>query len=561
MLLLAVVLLFLIRCAVQVPPTGGPVDSIPPEILSEFPGNGNLNIPLDTEISITFSEKMDKVSVEKAFFISPQPDSYPEFRWKGSRLTIKYNEELITERTYVINIGAGAIDLHRIPMKESYSWAFSTGSSIDKGFVTGKIYTFEEKVKGLIWAFLMDGEQKPDPFRRKGDYITQTDEEGNFRLSFLSEGKYRIFALNDKNEDLNYSIFTDQIGIASADIDVTENDTVSGLKFQTSLIDTLPPAISLIQPIDEHHISVRFNEPLKRSSILPGNIRIEDINTNNEIRDSLTAFYQTAEDKNSILIYAQELDPGAEYRLSFSEISDEHFNRIDILADSTTIFPASALDDTVKLRLVSLFPPDSSEEIPLYSPIEFRFNHPIRYGDFTGNFSLIDSSGNRTSGAFEQISPVEINFIPEEFLRTQMPYRIRLEAENIHGSGGAPFLIDKTEFIFLTMNSRQTGALFGRLEIEGGAADSPVIVQLMQKDSEESKRRVILNSSGDFEFLAVPRGEYTLSAYLDVDGDGEWSKGRVDPFIPSEPFVIYPDILTVRPGVDNTGNNIILKIH
>ncbi len=559
--MLTAIILFIIQfgCAVQSPPSGGPEDKTPPEVLEVFPARDELNVPFSTEVSLTFSERMDKTSVEKAFFISPQPESYPEFKWKGTRLLIRYNEDLKEGRTYSINIGAGATDLHGVAMKESYSWAFSTGNSIDRGFISGKVYTFEDKVKGLVWGYMLSSEEPPNPFIRKGDFITQTDEEGNFVLSYLAEGRYRVFAVNDRNEDLNFSIFTDPVGIPPAEVEVTFGDTVSGLKFQTSLIDTLPPLPVLIQPIDNHHIMVRFNEPLDERTVTSANFRIMDM-AGSRIPDEEITIYRKAGDLNTYYILLDDLVPPGEYQLELSGIRDEHLNEITLIRDSSTVFTASALDDTLRPSLISISPADSAEEIPLYSGIRMEFDHPVDPDDFEGNISLLDSSLNSVSFRMEIMSPVEFLFIPDMRLTSMSSYTLKISSENFYGINGLPVVFPKDEYIFTTMSIRQTGNLSGNLTIAGDAGGASIIIELADTESEESKRAVIMNSQGGFEFTMVPRGEYTLSAFLDINSDGKWTKGSIRPFVPSEPFVIFNDVLTVRPGVDNTGNNLKLII-
>ena len=62
--------LLLIKCANQLPPPGGPVDRVPPEVLEVYPPNGTTNFD-DDHLEITFSECIDKMSIMNALFISP----------------------------------------------------------------------------------------------------------------------------------------------------------------------------------------------------------------------------------------------------------------------------------------------------------------------------------------------------------------------------------------------------------------------------------------------------------------------------------------------------------
>ena len=58
------------RCANQQSPGGGEVDTVPPLIKEIFPENGTVNYHEDY-FEISFSEYVDKRSVQEAIFISP----------------------------------------------------------------------------------------------------------------------------------------------------------------------------------------------------------------------------------------------------------------------------------------------------------------------------------------------------------------------------------------------------------------------------------------------------------------------------------------------------------
>jgi len=58
------------KCANQLAPTGGEVDRIPPEVVEVFPADGTINYE-EQYFEITFSEYVDKRSVQDAIFISP----------------------------------------------------------------------------------------------------------------------------------------------------------------------------------------------------------------------------------------------------------------------------------------------------------------------------------------------------------------------------------------------------------------------------------------------------------------------------------------------------------
>ncbi|NNL22765.1 MAG: hypothetical protein HKO83_15710 [Ignavibacteriaceae bacterium] len=62
--------MFLMRCANQLPPTGGDVDRIPPEIEEVYPPNGTTNYDEDY-FEIEFSEYVDNARCRKQFLFLP----------------------------------------------------------------------------------------------------------------------------------------------------------------------------------------------------------------------------------------------------------------------------------------------------------------------------------------------------------------------------------------------------------------------------------------------------------------------------------------------------------
>lgn len=64
-LILAAFSLLLFGCANQLPPGGGLVDTIPPEVIDSYPKNGTTEF-VDDHLEFTFSEYVDKRTVKDA---------------------------------------------------------------------------------------------------------------------------------------------------------------------------------------------------------------------------------------------------------------------------------------------------------------------------------------------------------------------------------------------------------------------------------------------------------------------------------------------------------------
>jgi hypothetical protein len=103
----------------------------PPQILSTSPTNDAQNVPLNTEITITFNVMMDTTATEGA--ISMVPAISWSTTWSGSDsvLTLSPSQNLDESTQYTISISTDAESANDVNLASSYEFTFTTGSSID----------------------------------------------------------------------------------------------------------------------------------------------------------------------------------------------------------------------------------------------------------------------------------------------------------------------------------------------------------------------------------------------------------------------------------------------
>ena len=208
------------RCANQLAPGGGEVDTVPPIIKEIIPENGTVNYHEDY-FEISFSEYVDKRSVQEAIFISPALQKTLKYDWSGKTLTVYFNDTLKTNTTYTVSIGTDVKDMNNgNKMAESLTFTFSTGDKIDKGKISGKIY--DPSPEGvMIFAYQTD-EKEADPAIQKPDYVSQVGKNGNYSLLGLRNGNYSIFAVSDKFRDLLYQSNDDGIGVQNKKVELND---------------------------------------------------------------------------------------------------------------------------------------------------------------------------------------------------------------------------------------------------------------------------------------------------------------------------------------------------
>lgn len=99
-------------------------DITPPGVVSTSPKNMQGEVPVDTPITVTFSEGMNKTATQNAFLIYPQVDG--EFSWIGNTMIFMPHEKLFLETFYEVMISADAMDMALNNLEDDYFWAFWT---------------------------------------------------------------------------------------------------------------------------------------------------------------------------------------------------------------------------------------------------------------------------------------------------------------------------------------------------------------------------------------------------------------------------------------------------
>lgn len=196
-------------CANQLPPSGGVDDRIPPKISAMSPRPNTTNFR-GNSISFSFDEYVDRRSFEESFFISPRPEGEISFDWSGKEVEVEFSNNLERNRTYLIVIGNELKDQRGgNPLPSPVKFAFSTGSTIDKGKISGKVIAGNyDRVKVLAYIVNGKSENRLDPGSSPADYVIQTNSEGEYEFTNLPNGNYRLFAITD--EDRN-NLFDSQI--------------------------------------------------------------------------------------------------------------------------------------------------------------------------------------------------------------------------------------------------------------------------------------------------------------------------------------------------------------
>ncbi len=220
--LLLFVSAFLSRCASMMTPTGGPRDTLPPVILNMTPDNFSVNRPTThhEKIYIEFDEFVQLKDQQKEFFTSPQMKKKPLVSMRGKGIVIQLRDTLEANTTYALNFGSAVRDNNEGNPLYSMRYVFSTGPTIDSMIFSGYTadsYKADSVSKSFIWFFPADSvenvaEYDSTIFKYKPAVIARAENNGIFIAQNLKPIPYRVYAVQDKNDNQMYEPGSDQVG-------------------------------------------------------------------------------------------------------------------------------------------------------------------------------------------------------------------------------------------------------------------------------------------------------------------------------------------------------------
>ena len=540
----------LASCAGQAPPPGGPEDRIPPEIISSSPAP-YATYYTERMIVLEFSEYVDRRSLEGAIFISPNVGAL-EFDWSGREVEITFADSLRPKTTYVVTVGTDVVDLrNRNRMASAVSLAFSSGSEIDPGAITGVVYPESKnaaKSGVLVTAYRLDGLDADtlNPRWTKPDYATQTGEAGEFALRHLRLGRYRLLALRDEYGNLLYDPQTDAFGLLDADVALTDSDTiVTELSMKLAVEDTSAPTLLKVTGRTLRMLEVEFSEPIQEAAIAPDDVQVRDTLSGSVLE--VLAMTVRHPRRDAYLLATAVQDTQAVYRLTVTGVRDSAGNRISPIANSLTFVPKPD-PDTTGFRLSGLSLRDSSRSIETTPTVEFSFTRPARRALPPGAVSLSDTLGRVVPVDLSWIGSLTLSARPIRSLSHEAWYVITLREgafTDVFGERGRDTTVARS---FQVISADRIGSIEGSVADENPAdAKGPIVVLAQPVDgSGQSSVRQTVSGPGPFALSEVPEGRYRIGGFRDRNANGLFDPGTVFPYAPSERYRLGADTLRVR---------------
>jgi hypothetical protein len=525
-------------CAVRQAPPGGPEDKTPPSIVNIEPKPGTTAISPRSRFSITFSKPMDQEKTQGAIFLSPVFWEYPSFAWSTRKLSITPPSRLKLNTTYILTVGAGAVDYHGNKMGRSYSFAFSTGAFIDSGSISGAVFSEEgERAVYDIWAYSLDDTSGLDFWLRIPDHATQVDSTGAFNIANLGNRGYFVIAIDDKNDDLFWDPTSESIGLPPFIVKLTHEQRYRGIILRPARRDTSQAYISKAIPLDRQKLAVEFSQEPQKSMMLGANsYEIEYAESDSTL--AILGLYQG--DSGRLVLETDPQVDGRPYRLLPIGLLTVWGVPFDTVGGR---FKGISTPDTIGPKLYSAFPPGGTRDVYQDSVVELAFSERVKAQHFSEAVRVVADSTDTLKfiPAFVAPNLVRLRFpgrVPRERMVT-----VTLFPKNIVDPFNNPMPDSVLSFAFRLAPADTVGTAAAEIANKNTA---PIIGILTQWGSRNVVYKSNPSKSVEIKWASIFPGDYRLEFFEDTDGNGEWSPGIVSPFKPAERFSFLPDTLKVR---------------
>jgi Big-like domain-containing protein len=535
----ALLIIFLVKCANQMAPTGGDPDLTPPTVLEIYPMAGTTNFT-DNYLEITFSEYVDRRSFKESIFISPDIDGPIEYAWSGTSVEISFEDTLKENTTYTITVGTDVADVNnRNKMSEAFNFAFSTGPEIDEGRISGKVY--DVKSDGIIiGAYKIDTEEY-NPVEVKPTYRSQVGDNGKYKFLGLAPGQYRIIALRDEFRDYLYNIEEDAFGTLFTDVTLTkENLITNNMDFQLTREDTTPPNIISVTMTDQYHLLIEFSEFIDSSKLGIENFNVYDsLSSQSFPIDQL--YKGPARERSLFLTLDDSLNEEGDNYLIVNNLIDNYSNK---LLYQATGFTVNTLPDTTKPEIMSIKTEYPDNKIDIVKPtFTINFREGIDRAAANSSLSLVDIKGRVLPLLLEFIDDASIKVTSTKSVDSRSEFKLNIAMNKIIDLGGNRGDSVITEKI-LSINELDFSGVTGKVITSQRAENIKLVLE--GTGTQNRKYHADADSINNYSFSRVVPGKYLIWCYNDADSSNNYTFGNVMPFKESEKFAYYPDTLNLR---------------
>ncbi len=548
----ALCILFLCSCALDRPPTGGPRDEEPLQIIAADPEPSSVSITPE-RIRFSFNRYVTTAALRRAIVFSPPINDY-NLKADGAEAEIVFNRPLDSDKTYSVTLNRSLRSSRGNELEQSYTYAFSTGPVINRGVIEGKVFSGDSRpVQGatvLAFALTETGGETLDPTGQRPDYSVQTGRNGAFRLDYLAEGPYRLVAFQDKNSDLKIDQQSEPFGVGTNQ--VVETGSRNNL---FRLADPRQaPVLRFCNAPADNILELSFDRSFPLDEFAALDITVLDTTKNSPV--AMRGFFSTRNENRDITyrIVTETLSKNSGYRITCTPPSG---------LPSSVACRGSDNSERKPLAIDEFKPADGEMKAFLSQPVTgkektalIRCSVPVDPGSLRRSIRLYAVQGPTTVLPHEfrlrAIDARRFALQAEPAFRDEATYRIEIAMGNIEGLGGEKAPDSLLKSTFTVAGPDAYGEISGTVQ----GAQGTVIIEAVNLRNGQSGKTIVNGSASDltpYRIGKVAPGDYLVNAFVSRAGTGNplqeaWYPGDLFPFSPADRFTVSPDTVTVKKG-------------
>ena len=559
----------LLACATQVAPSGGPEDKLPPRIAAVYPAPNTTNHPEELYVKLEFDEWINASIPRGAVSISPPIDGKMKFKVRGRSMELTSRAILDTGTTYTVTFAGGIKDLHGNALAKPFHVVFSTGDHIDSLTITGRVLVNDsmarKKTFPSIGLFLMGAEREGRRYLEKYRdtatkqldtlpmltkepplFLTRADSAGNFTLTGLRPGRYRVVAFVDVNGNQKIEPATELAGVWTKDLILTEEST-----------DTLwvPLADHDTSALELESVSQPFARVLEANfsrSVFFDSAFADTANCSLTYPDGNVVHpryvYMAASGKNPQFYFDSIPKPELTYKFACKVAKDSLFRELDpkhaevewswVEKAADTLAPVIANTKTISMAK-SVFPGDT---------LVFAFNKPV---DSLENTYHIAINKDTVAVEVKRLDPIRYMAVPAQPWPTDATVDFlegykdtTLAKADSSGMRDTVIAVKYKRLLrFETVPKIKLATLKGTLL----HANPGVTVRLISTDTKRPYF-TMCNMNGQFVFDNLMEGKYFIDYYYAESGKNTPDGGSLSPFRFGKPWRAPTDTVRVSNG-------------
>ncbi|MCF7885603.1 MAG: Ig-like domain-containing protein [Candidatus Marinimicrobia bacterium] len=533
------ILIFLLGCAAQGPPSGGPKDTTGPKLLSTQPERGTLNFPVDGRVVFEFSENIAPRSAENALIIRPILQNKPRVKVRRNKAIVTFPDNLRDNTTYIISFGRNIKDYRENAVNNNVQLAFSTGDNLSKAMFSGIV----NNVKKDNFCKIMAWESKkfnPDslPHINPG-YITTADSSGSFKLTNLAAGSYYLLAASSK-QNIKQINAQNRIAIANRmplkiDTDTTE---IGNINFNMTEYDLLTRFKLKTVKFEEPYITCTFSHPVSQELWDSLNISISSA-------DTILKKWRDDSKESVAHILTDSLPSDTTSLLTIQNLYNQRNEKIlPEYGQGQFVYKSGV--DTIRPHLQTARPANNSKKVPNKTTIDLNFTEPLDNIDPDADIELISGKdSSRVELSFATIDDNTLKISPDSGLENHTDYIVNCYSYKWRDHAGNRFRDSTFSITFQTWDPREFGYMSGVVKLGEQPGFEHILLQAQKIDSDYQVKTTV-DSVGSFRFDQLFPGEYKLALWQDSNHNRKYDPGSLYPITPAEYYKSFTDKVKIR---------------